>query len=130
MITKFSPTVNGVCIAFQYAGFEYSKDCTYARINKPRVLILRDVNIKSHSPLLSVSGHVFLKQKDHKANLYQNINCSGKGKKIIKRLTGEWVAINSTTTVRKQFHIVLEGLDQVGEPLIITGYIPFPPTNY
>lgn len=94
MVTKFSPSVNGIKIAFQYEGFEFSKDGKYARLTKPRVIIIRDVKIVDHKRLLTVSGSVILKQNGHKVNLYPNINCSGRGRKIIKRLTGEWVELS------------------------------------
>lgn len=129
MVTKFSPSANGVKIAFQYEGFEYSKDRKYARITKPRVIIVRDVNIVDHTNLLTVSGSLILKQKDHKANLYRNVSCSGRGRKIIKRLTGEWVELDPTKFVRKQFRIVLEGIDYAGQPLVVNGYVSFPPVS-
>lgn len=126
MVTKFSPSVNGIKIAFQYEGFEFSKDGKYARITKPRVIIVRDVNIRDHTNLLTVSGTVIVKQKDQKVNLYRNLSCSGRGRKIIQRLTGEWVALSTEKEVRKQFRIVLDGIDYAGEPLIVSGLISYP----
>lgn len=127
MVTKFSPSLNGIKIAFQYEGFEYSPDRKYARIRKPRVVIIRDIHIDNHTNLLAVSGSVILKQKDHKANLYRNVSCSGNGRKIIKRLTGEWIEIDSEKYIRKHYQISLEGINHAGAPLIVSGYISYPP---
>ena len=129
MVPKVSPSMNGVRLGFQFDGFEFSPDHKYARIRKPRVVIFRDVNIVDHSNVLEVSGSVILKQKDHKTNVYRNINCSGRGHKIIKRLTGEWIKLDPTKYVRKLYRITLEGIDYAGGPLTVGGYIAYPPSD-
>ena len=126
MATKFSPSMNGIKIGFQYEGFEFSPDHKYARIRKPRVVIFRDVNIMDHSNILEVSGAVILKQKDHKSNIYRNLSCSGRGKKIIKRMTGEWIELDSTKEVRKLYRVTLTGINWAGGPLEVSGYIAYP----
>lgn len=126
MITKFGSSLNGIKIGFQYEGFEFSKDRKYARLRKPRVVIFRDSNIVNHKNLLSVSGTVILRQHGHTVNLYPNINCSGKGRKIIQRLTGEWILLDQTKEIRKQFRIILEGVDLAGNQLVVGGLITYP----
>lgn len=126
MVTKFSQSINGVKIAFHYEGFEYSRDRKYARIRKPRVIIFREVNIVNHTNLLEISGTVILKQKGHVINFYRNLSCSGKGRKIIKRLTSVWVALDPSKETRKFFRVNLLGIDHVGEPLTVSGYIAYP----
>lgn len=67
----------------------------------PCVIIIRDVNIVDHKNLLTVSGSVILKQNGH-------------------------VELSSEKEVRKQFRIILDGIEYAGEPLIVSGFISYP----
>lgn len=125
-IIKIGPKHNGVAIAFQHDGFEISKDGKYARIKKPRLIIIRDVNIVDHTNVLTITGLSFVKQKDTKTSIYRNIICSGRGRKTIKRFTGEWIALDPNKSVKKLYNIVLDGINYVGQPLTVGGYITYP----
>lgn len=126
MITKTSSSVNGVKLGFQYEGFEFSKDGTKARITKPRVIIIRDVNIVDHVNQLVVSGSIVVMQKGKPTNSYYNINCSGKGKKILKHFTGRWIDLDPDKHVRRMFNVKLNNIEWASQGVSLSGYIAYP----
>lgn len=123
MITKLSSSVNGIQLGFQYEGFEISKDGKYARVTKPRIILISDANAVNHNNILCVSGSVIVKQKDHTINVYRNVRCSGTGKKVIKRLTGEWVLLKAESKTKKAVYARIDWLDNSIELL---RYISYP----
>lgn len=104
MITKLSPNVNGIQLGFQYEGFEISKDGKYARLTKPRIVLFGDLDSTDHKNVLYVSGSPIVKQKGQTTNIYRNVHCFGKGKKVIKRLAAEWVELKSQGSTRKALY--------------------------